>query len=270
MIASRQNRTLKDIRRCRRSKGDHALLEGPHLVGEALAAGLRLDVVLATPEFLDSTSGRWLAAALPHPAQAVAAHLLDELADADSPRGVLALAHLPRGGVELLPVPAAATYLYVEGLQDPGNLGALARVAEAAGAAGMALAGGTVHPNHPRALRASAGSLLRLPVATGAASEDLDRHLARPGVDRAGVARPTWIALVPRGGVDLYSLPAAVAGPLVLALGAEGPGVSPALLAHAGLRLTIPVAPPVESLNATVAAALVLYELRRRRTAENG
>lgn len=283
MIASRHNRTLKDIRRCRRSKGDHALLEGPHLAGEALAAGLRLDLVLATPEFLDSPAGRSLSAALPSPAQPVAAQLLDELADADSPRGVLAVAHLPRRGVEALPLPGGpATYLFVEGLQDPGNLGALARVAEAAGAAGMALAGGTVHPNHPRALRASAGSLLRLPVATGATLAGLDRHLARgadggggtclggdaegDAGDGGGLRRPTWIALVPRGGIDLYDLPgAALAGTLVLALGAEGPGVSPALLGHAGLRLTIPVAPPVESLNAAVAAALVLYELRRRR-----
>jgi RNA methyltransferase, TrmH family len=266
MIVSRQNRTLKDIRRLRRSKGEQALLEGPHLLAAALAAGLPIETVVATAEFLASPAGRGLAAGLPCQVLTVEPRLLDELADSDSPRGLLAVARLPRGGVEALPARPGGTYLYVEGLQDPGNLGALARVAEAAGAAGMALSAGTVHPNHPRALRASAGSLLRLPVGVGVEPDLLDRHL-RGSLDRA----PRWMALVPRGGADLYDAPRdALDGTIVLALGSEGPGVSPALLARAALRLTIPVAPPVESLNATVAAALTLFELRHRRSSEGG
>jgi TrmH family RNA methyltransferase len=273
MIASRQNRTLKDIRRLRRSKGDRALLEGPHLVAEALAAGLALETVLATREFLESAPGRALAARLPSPPLAVEPRLLADLADADSPRGLLAVAHLPRAGVEALPVCPGGVYLYVEGLQDPGNLGALARVAEAAGARGMALSPGAAHPNHPRALRASAGSLLRLPVAVGVAPDHLDRHLARAATAAAaGGEAPrrgeaaAWIVLVPRGGTDLYEITAAaLESTLVLALGTEGQGVSAGLLARGGLRLTIPMAPPVESLNATVAAALTLFELRRKR-----
>ncbi|HLX07045.1 MAG TPA: RNA methyltransferase [Thermoanaerobaculia bacterium] len=263
-IESRRNRTLKDIRRLRRSKGDLALLEGPHLTAAALAAGLPLATVLATPEFLASAAGRALTGDLPSPPQVVEARLLEELADADSPRGLLAVASLPRAGVEALTPRAGGLYLYVEGLQDPGNLGALARVAEAAGADGMALSVGTVHPNHPRALRASAGSLLRLPVAVGVDAAMLDGRLV-PASSPAS-APPCWVVLVPRNGVDLYALPPAVLdGTLVLALGAEGPGISPALAARADLRLTIPLAPPVESLNATVAAALALFELRRRR-----
>jgi len=281
MIVSRQNRTLKDIRRLRRSKGALALLEGPHLLAAALAAGSPIETVLATAEFLASPAGRDLAAQLPCQPLTVEARLLDELADADSPRGLLAVARLPRGGVELLPARPGGTYLYVEGLQDPGNLGALARVAEAAGAAGMALSAGTVHPNHPRALRASAGSLLRLPVALGVEPDLLDRHLlgqlgAAGYPSAAGdhgdlTPAPRWVALVPRGGADLYATPReALGGTIVLALGSEGPGVSPALLARATQCLTIPIAPAVESLNATVAAALTLFELRRRRMSEPG
>ncbi len=254
MIISRQNRRLKDIRRLRRSKGDHALLEGPHLVAEALAAGLELETVLATPGFLATAEGQSLARHLAVEWLEVEPGLLEELTDADSPRGILAVASLPRQGVETLPVREGGAYLYLEGLQDPGNLGALARVAEAAGAAGLALSPGTAHPNHPRALRASAGSLLRLPIALGVTPESLDRHLA--------AVRPRWAALVPRGGTDLYQ--ADLSGTVVLAVGAEGPGLSPALTARAGLGLTIPIQPPVESLNATVAAALVLFEWRRR------
>ena len=224
-------------------------------MAEALAAALRLDEILATPELLASAEGRRLSRLWTVEPLEVDPDLLAELTDADSPRGVLAVAHLPRRGIEALPVLPGRPYLYLDGLQDPGNLGALARVAEAAGAAGLALSPGCVHPNHPRALRASAGSLLRLPVAAGAEPDALSRHLA--------AAEPRWTALVPRDGESLYR--ADLAGTLILAVGAEGPGLSPALLARAGLRLTIPMEPAVESLNATVAAALVLFELRRRR-----
>lgn len=230
-------------------------------MAEALAGGLPLETVLVTPGYLASLEGadlvRRLSAGLDVEPLEVAPELLDGLTDADSPRGILAVARLPRTGVDALPVRPGALYLYLDGLQDPGNAGALARVAEAAGAAGLALSSGTAHPNHPRALRASAGSLLRLPVAVSADPDALDRHLAP--------VHPRWAALVPRDGLDLYTAP--LDGTLILAVGAEGPGLSSTLTARAGLRLTIPIEPPVESLNATVAAALVLFEARRRRLA---
>src|ERR1044072_5547171 len=145
MIVSRQNAKLKTIRRLRKSKGDEALLEGPHLVAEALAS-------LVAPEVLASVM------------------------DADTPQGALAVAPLPRSGVASLPHRRDGIYVYLDGVQDPGNLGAIARVAEAAGTAGLACGPGTAHPNPPRPLRASAGSLLRLPVAVGARPEALRDH----------------------------------------------------------------------------------------------
>ncbi len=257
MITSRQNRRVKDIRRLKRCKGEIAVLEGPHLVAAAIRAGLPLEDVFATPEMLASDEGLALASALPTAPTEVADEVLRSLADADSPQGILALARLPRGGGESLPRLAGGCYLYVAGLQDPGNLGALARVAEAAGATGLALSPGTVHPNHPRALRASAGSLLRLPVALAVSADELDRTLA--------AIEPRWAALVPSGGTSLWR--ADLLGTLVLALGAEGPGLALELVERCQLRLTIPLASPVESLNATVAAAVVLFERRRRANA---
>jgi TrmH family RNA methyltransferase len=263
MISSRHNRRVKDIRRLLRCKAEWALLEGPHLVGEAVEARVGLEAVLATGEFLDTPEGRRLLDALPLAPLVVDPELLESLTDADSPRGIAAVALLPRAGAEELPAVPRGHYLFVEGLQDPGNLGALARVAEAAGAAGMALAPGTASPNHPRALRASAGSLLRLPVAVNAAADAVATRL-RP-------LAPRWAALVPRGGADLYASPALpAADALVLALGAEGPGLSAPTAGRCDLRLTVPIEPPVESLNATVAAALVLFELRRRRLQGRG
>lgn len=253
MIRSRSNPTIRRLLRLRRERGDGALLEGPDLIAEAAAADIQLDCVLATPEFLDGGEARRLQGLLERPPQAVSPTLLGELTDADSPRGALALARLPRTGVDSLPV-ADGAYVYLDGIQQPANLGALARVGEAAGVRGLALAPGSVHPNHPRALRASAGSLLRLPVAIGATPVALAHRLAS--------RHPSWVALEPRADVDLWQ--AELPSNLVLALGAEGPGLSAECSARADLRLRVPMEPPVESLNVTVAAALVLFELRRR------
>lgn len=261
MITSPKNPRLKSIRRVRRSKGDRVLLEGPHLVAEAVDAGLALEEVLAAPGFFESSGAgaelRRVLAALPEPPVEVEAGVLAGLADADAPKGLLAVARLPRGGVETLPAVEGGIYLYLEGLQDPGNLGAVARSAEATGADGLALSSGCAHPNHPRALRGSAGSLLRLPAAVGVEAEELDARL-----QDALVTTPRWAALVPREGEVLWK--ADLAPPLVLAVGAEGPGLSEGLLRRADLRLTVPLAGRVESLNAAVAAALVLFEIRRR------
>lgn len=255
MITSRQNSKLKTMRRLKRCKGEGLLLEGPRLVQEALEAGVELEAVLATPEFLESAEGRRLASLLPAPPDPIEPQLLEPLADTDSPRGLVAAARKRRGRLEDVPVRPGGVYVYTEGMQDPGNLGALVRVAEASGVTALVLAPGTVDPHHPRAVRGSAGSLLRSTVATNVSAEALQRHLAE--------ADPRWLALVPRGGRDLYDDP--LEGTLVLALGAEGPGLSADLEERAERRLTIPLAEPVESLNATVAASVVLFEIRRRR-----
>ncbi|MEE8522323.1 MAG: RNA methyltransferase [Thermoanaerobaculia bacterium] len=256
MITSRRNARLKELRRLLRCKGDRAVLEGPHLIAEALATGTELETVLVTPEFGLGAAARKLLPTLPQPPLEVDPGLLDEVTDSDSPRGIVAVARLPRGAAAELPVTAGGIYLYLESLQDPGNLGALARVAEAAGCEAIALGPGSVHPNHPRALRASAGSLLRLPVAVRTSPDELDVRLA--------TVAPTWIALTPHGGRDLYreDFP----GTQVIALGSEGAGLSPALSERTDVAVTIPLQPGVESLNVTVAAAVVLFELRRRRS----
>lgn len=250
MIESRSNETLKAIRRLRRRQGDHALLEGPHLVGAALDAGVELETVLVTARFEESAAGRALLPRLARAPRRVADALLDELADADAPRGLLALARLPRLGASAAPVKPDGLHVFLDGVQDPGNVGAVARVAEAFGAAALLLSPGCAHPNHPRALRASAGSLLRLPVAIEVDVESLDRRFAP--------RRPAWAALAAHGG---RGPDPAVGRPLVLAFGAEGPGLSTAVLARADHLWTLPLVAPVESLNVAVTAGIVLHAL---------
>lgn len=255
---SRQNRRLKDIRQLKRCKGLRALLEGPHLLAEALAAGVPLEEIFVTPSFAASSHGARLLRDAHCPVTEVAPELLAEIADADTPQGALAIAPLPRPTCAELPREPGGVYLYIDGIQDPGNLGAIARVAEAVGATALACSPGTAHPNHARALRASAGSLLRLPTAPAVSPTELADHLAS--------LSPRWLTLEAHGGRDLYT--ETLEGTIVLALGAEGAGLSPATTALADISLSIPVLPPVESLNVATAAAVVLFErLRRGRAA---
>lgn len=233
-----------------------AVLEGPHLIGEALNADLTLSTLMITPEFAASDSGQALCSRLPSPPLEVAAPLLDELADSDSPRGVLAIVDLPCPRLVDLEADPTALYVFAEGLQDPGNLGALARTAEASGVQALFLGPGCAQMQHPRALRASAGSLLRLPTVKASLGK-LEVHLQS--------LRPRFLALVPRAGDNLYETPLSE-GCLVVLLGSEGRGLSTETQRRADLPLTIPIAPPVESLNATVAASLVLFEIRRQRS----
>jgi TrmH family RNA methyltransferase len=255
-IQSRANDRLKNIRRLRRSKGSRdgrLLIEGPHLLEAALDAGLHLETVLATDELVER--GHPVLDRLPRPPLLVDASLLDELADADSPRGLVAVAAEPERGLSAIPCGRGTVVVYLDGVQDPGNLGAVARVAEATGVSGLALAPGSVHPSHPRALRSSAGSLLRLPSAVDVAAETLREHL--------GDLRAQWLALVPRGGRDPFE--AELPETAVLMLGAEGPGLRPELVGEADESITIPLAPPVESLNLAVSAAVLLFERQRQR-----
>jgi TrmH family RNA methyltransferase len=254
MIVSRQNQKIKDIRRVKRCKGDRALLEGPHLIHEAVECDLVLEYVLVTPDFRRTAKGALLVDSLGSvDVFDVEASLLDAIADADSPQGIVAVVSLSRGGVESIPNQNVGLFLYVDGLQDPGNLGALVRSAEAFSVRGVALSRSSVHPNHPRALRASAGSLLRVHLAVDVEPQELARHLE--SLD------PFWAALTPRGGDSLVSLEEIRS--VILAVGAEGRGLSEWVESRADLRLTIPIESQVESLNATVAASIALYELSR-------
>lgn len=223
--------------------------------------GIELEQVLVSERFLRSDEGRALAHQLPSGVHEVAEELLSELADADSPQGLLAVARLPRHGVDALPIRSGGTYLVAEALQDPGNVGALARVAEAVGVSALCLTAGSAHPNHPRALRASAGSLLRVPVSIETNLSALCAHLKS--------VFPLVVALAPREGRDLYRVSELVSSTpqnsVVLCIGSEGAGLSAESLLRADMRWTIPMEAPVESLNVTVAAALALFELRRRR-----
>jgi TrmH family RNA methyltransferase len=140
-------------------------------------------------------------------------------------------------------------------VQDPGNIGAMARVAEAAGASGMVAAGESADPFGWKALRGSMGSALRLPIVS-------DPHVPH-ALAEARSRGCRLLALSPRAELSIFD--SDLRGPLAMLVGGEGAGLPEQVLQQTDIRLRVPMRPPVESLNAAVTAALVLYEASRQR-----
>ncbi len=227
----------------------HFLLEGEKAILEAVAADLPLEHV-----FHDASvrAGRLAALASARP-RLVSRMVLERLADSKTPQHLVAVVRRRDVPVtEILGRPGPAVFVF--GIQDPGNLGAIVRVGEAAGAAGIVAAPGTADFFHPRAVRASAGSVLRIPVSGKVSFE--------PFAAVAKEAGRTICGAVAAGGEDPFRV--AFPHDSVLVVGSEGAGLPAGAYRSLDRRFTIPMRDPVDSLNAAVAAALLLYSTSLR------
>jgi TrmH family RNA methyltransferase len=267
IVQSKQNPRLKELRRAlahplRESGRDGrslAGIEGPNLLEEALRAGLRVACVFV------AQGAERLLEALPIPAQTeillLPKSLLDSALATETPQPIAALVEPPSWTwVHILQShrETAPLLLVLAGLQDPGNLGTIVRSAEAFGAHGVLSLPGTVSAWNPKTVRASAGSVFRLPV-MDVSPEDCLARLRESGVKIWTTASR---GAEPADRIDL-------AGPVALLIGNEGNGVPEALVAQADGALTNPCPGPVESLNAAVAASVLLYEASRQRAEGN-
>ncbi|MGD1062469.1 MAG: RNA methyltransferase [Terracidiphilus sp.] len=259
VVESKDNARLKELRKALAAAGRSAQgrvgIEGPHLLAEALRAGLRVMTIFVTQD------AERLLGALPVPPETeilrLPAKLLGSALATETPQPIAALVEPPdwtwahvlgerRSGAELVVVLA--------GIQDPGNLGTILRSAEAFGATGVVSLPGTVSAWNPKAVRASAGSVFRVPLLAVNQRECFEK-LHEAGVK---ILATTVHGAQPADRVNL-------AGPVVLIIGNEGNGVADDLAAKADARITIPCPGPVESLNAAVAASVLLYEAARQR-----
>lgn len=256
VIASRTNARVKQLRAAfaghARLSGGLVAIEGNHLLEEALRSGMLLKTIFlaehrSLPEYV--------------PASIKILRLTDDifrsLMDTRSPQGIAALLIPPVATIAKL-ISGVPLILIAVGLQDPGNLGTLVRSAEAFGASGIIITGGAVSPWNGKALRASVGSIFRVPVVT--AEWDTVRTLKHRGVKLLAAtgegvgSDSTWEL----GDVDLT-------GSVAILVGNEGAGLPAEWLEIADARITIPCAGPVESLNAGVAGSIILYEAHRQR-----
>jgi TrmH family RNA methyltransferase len=258
LIEGQHNSWVKELRQAF-ARGDLSpqgffAIEGARILDEAIRSGLRFHAVF----FSKSASGK-AERLLPQFGPRVETLMLpDKLfasaVPSDSPQGVAALVHWKQSTLQdVLRRAHAGPVLVIAGIQDPGNLGTILRSAEAFGAAGVVLGKGTVSPLNPKVIRASAGSVFRIPVVRAKLEQalpEMQEHNLR------------LIATSSHKGLPAHQ--AKLLPPLAIFIGNEGAGLSRDLLAKID-AVAVPHAPEVESLNAAIAASIVLYEAAKQR-----
>jgi TrmH family RNA methyltransferase len=255
-ITSRQHPIVKTFRAAVSGDGARALLDGWHLLHDAVAAGLAIETVLVDRDPLHAGNAALLDRLAGVTAVfSVSSSVMDAASPVRTPAGVVALAARRVSALDDLLSPAPALVIVAIDIQDPGNAGAIIRSAEAGGATGVMFAGACADAWNWKALRAAMGSTFRLPIVQ-------QRHAptALAALSDAGVG---LFATVPADGTSMYD--ADLRSPTALLLGGEGAGLDPELIDIAGERLFIPMNAPVESLNVAVAAGVLVYEARRQR-----
>jgi TrmH family RNA methyltransferase len=262
-VEGRHNALVKELRQAfahaERTEDGSCAIEGLRIVEEATRSGLRFRAV-----FFKESAQNLAERLLPQIGANVDTLLLpDKLFDgtvpSETPQGVAALVRLKEFSLaDILERLQVGPIIVLAGLQDPGNLGTILRSAEAFGSAGVVIGEGTVSPFNSKVIRASAGSIFRLPVVMAKAAgslADMSTKLRGQNV--------RLIATSSHKGTPLEQ--ANLTRPSAVFIGSEGSGLPRALLAQADELIAIPHMPQVESLNAGVAGSIVLYEAARQR-----
>ncbi len=262
-LSSRHNPILKEYRKLlinrsyRRKRGKIAV-EGPNLIREALQAGLIPEVILITEEYGFGSESRWLDH-LPQSTKLVllSPALFKELAETATPQSVAAIFpftfQLEKDQFES----KAGLVIIADRLQDPGNMGTLIRTAAAAGVDLLICTEGCTDPFSPKVLRSTVGSIFRIGV----------REVSDKGQLLAQLKADNYLILAAAGSGGSPYWEVAYQKPLALIIGNEAGGVDAELLAKCDLVTTIPLQDSVESLNAAVAAGIILFEIRRQELA---
>jgi TrmH family RNA methyltransferase len=257
-ITSRQNPLVARFRDAARGDlDDRILLDGAHLVQDALRAGLPIDVAAFAEDAAEGSlaqlvedvrrSGTTVAL--------VSRTVLEAMSPVRRPAGVVALAKRPAPAMDEAFAVSPQLVVALADVQDPGNVGAMIRAAEGCGATGVVALERTADPFGWKALRGAMGSTFRIPVVA--------RQPLAAVVEHARRRRLRVLATVPRDGTPLPR--ADLRRPCAIFLGGEGAGLAPEFLDQADDRLTIPMRAGIESLNVAVAGGIVLYEAARQR-----
>jgi RNA methyltransferase, TrmH family len=258
-IEGRHNALVKELRKAfargEPTSDGYCAIEGTRILEEAIRSGLRFRAV-----FFSQSAENKAERLLPQIGAHVETLLLpDKLfataVPSESPQGVAALVRWKEFSLDdVLAKAQSGPLLAIAGVQDPGNLGTILRSAEAFDAAAVVLGEGTVSPFNPKVVRASAGSVFRLPLA---------RTKLNDAVVRFREQDLRLIGTSSHKGVQVDQ--AKLDGPLVIFIGSEGAGLPRDLVSQMDESVVIPHSTRVESLNAGVAASIVLYEAARRR-----
>lgn len=247
-LSQRRSRLIGRLR-ARKTRGREGLVlvEGVRAATEALDAGADVSFVVTSPKLTATEAGRVLLRRVDeHDVEAVADGALAELADTQSPQGVLLVCREPESSLSRL---RRGRYLVLDGIQDPGNAGTLIRGAVAFGLDGVVCLDGTVDPWSAKTVRASAGMVFRSPVLS-ATPRELLRRLADVDV-------PLFVADSVGDDVEAHRAMEAFA----LVVGNEGAGVRRDLKDRAEAVVSVPMRGPAESLNVVAAGSILMHTL---------
>lgn len=250
-IESEQNASVKQWKKLytkkERDKAGQYIIEGPHLIEEALKHKVQIAHLIVEESY--QLPAEW--AELQLDPWIVPKKIMSALSDTEQPQGVLAVCRM---GSPELRVKAEGKYLLIDGIQDPGNLGTIIRTADASGVDGVVLGEGTVDVFNSKVLRSTQGSFFHLPVVKGKLTDWMDQ------CKEAKV--PVYVSAL-QGADSLHEVQSS--GSFALVVGNEGSGVRPEVKEAADQLVYIPMYGNAESLNVAVATGIMLYELQRKR-----
>lgn len=260
-ITSKDNNVIKHLRSLsdpkHRKKEQVYLIEGVKMVEEAIRDKAGVKMVVASPALVQHHGKAVLKLAEAGSIDIlwISEKLMDSVSESKTPQPVMAVVGMKEHTEDDLFAHGSKLIVLAHQLQDPGNLGTIIRTAEAVAAAGIALTPNSVDPYSAKAVRASMGSILRLPVVRVGEIEAFAERCKKMGFQT--------VATVVTGEKTPFDID--LTKPTVVILGQEGAGLPPRIMADVDLRVRIPMAETIDSLNVATSAAVILYEMMRQR-----
>lgn len=260
-ITSSKNPLIKEIKSLHRKRGrmknNAFIIEGIKIINEAIENNYPLDKIIYTDQLLRNKEGEDFFNKLQDGYNLiyVSKNVFDEISDTENPQGILAIAQLVYRTVDELSLSKKSFLLYLDELQDPGNMGTIIRTADAFNIDGIILSQGCVDPYNPKVVRATMGSIFRTPL-----------YYATDGLDMLNSLREKGIKIYSsslEGSIPIYE--ADYKESLVLVIGNESKGVREEIQALSDILIKIPMPGQAESLNAGVAASIMMYEVIKQR-----
>ncbi len=260
LISSNANPRVKAADRLRdrreRDERGRTIVDGAREILRAVESGAEVEELWVSPERCRSDDCRAALAAVPADRRIEASEaVLDRLAFGDRSEGIVAVVRTPSTELARIDLPRDALVVVLEGVEKPGNVGAVLRSADAAGAAALVLADPRTDPFNPNAIRASLGTAFTVPIGVGSADavrQWLAQRRLRVVTARVDAPKDHWDA-------DLT-------GPLALVLGSEARGLTGAWAAPEVVSVRLPMLGVADSLNVSATAAVLMFEARRQRT----
>jgi len=261
-ITSTKNPLVKEIKSLHKKKGrvknSAFIIEGIKIINEALENNYPLEKIIYTDKLFDNNDGEKLLNRIKDKYELVyvSDNVFNEISDTETPQGILAVAQLKYKVADEISLNNNPFLLYLDEVQDPGNMGTIIRTADAFNVDGVIISEGCADPYNPKVVRATMGSIFRTPL-----------FFASKGLDTLIKLKDKGIKIYSsslEGSIPIYK--ADYSGGLVLVIGNESKGVSRDIQLMSDILIKIPMPGKAESLNAGVAASIMMYEITKHRS----